>query len=129
MIEYGFYKELDKTFKEAAEVILPALKEHNFTIVNQIDLKEKFRDKLDQEFPQYTILGLCHPQTAYNFLQVESDIGLFFPCNMAVYEKNDKVAVSLIKPTFIMAKLDNPRLLTLAEELEVKLKSLFDSIN
>ena len=128
MIEYGFYKELDKTFSESAEIILPKLKEHGFTIVSQIDLKEKFKQKLDIDFKEYTILGLCDPQSAYNAVKKEENIGLMLPCNMIVYEKEGKTAVAIIKPQAAMGALGNHDLDDVACEVEHKLKKLFDSI-
>ena len=128
MIKYGFYKELDKTFAEAAEIILPKLEEHGFTIVSQIDLKEKFKQKLDIDFKEYTILGLCDPQSAYNAVTKEENIGLMLPCNMIVYEKEGKTAVAIMKPKSAMEALGNEELDDVACEVEHKLKKLFDSI-
>lgn len=128
MIDYGFYKELDKTFKETAEIVLEKLKEHKFSIVTQIDLKQKFKEKLSIDYKQYTILGLCDPESAYKVLQVEENIGLMLPCNMIVYEKDDKTIIAVMKPSAIMANLHNPDLDGIAYDVEMRLKDLFDSI-
>jgi uncharacterized protein (DUF302 family) len=128
MIEYGFYKELDKSFNETAEVILKELPKHGFTIVTQIDMKDKFKEKLNKNFHQYTVLGLCHAPTAYEAIGLEKNIGLFLPCNMIVYENNEVTAVSVVKPSIVMNHMNNPGLVQLAEKLEIKLKQLFDSI-
>ena len=128
MIDYGFYKELDKTFKETAEIVLEKLKEHKFSIVTQIDLKQKFKEKLGIDYKQYTILGLCDPESAYKVLQVEENIGLMLPCNMIVYEKDDKTIIVVMKPSAIMSNLHNPDLDGIAYDVEMLLKDLFDSI-
>lgn len=128
MIDYGFYKELDKTFKETAEIVLEKLKEHKFSIVTQIDLKQKFKEKLGIDYKQYTILGLCDPESAYKVLQVEENIGLMLPCNMIVYEKDDKTIIVMMKPSAIMSNLHNPDLDGIAYDVEMRLKDLFDSI-
>ena len=128
MIDYGFYKELDKTFKETAEIVLEKLKEHKFSIVTQIDLKQKFKEKLSIDYKQYTILGLCDPESAYKVLQVEENIGLMLPCNMIVYEKDDKTIIVMMKPSAIMSNLHNPDLDGIAYDVEMRLKDLFDSI-
>ena len=128
MIDYGFYKELDKTFKETAEIVLEKLKEHKFSIVTQIDLKQKFKEKLGIDYKQYTILGLCDPESAYKVLQVEENIGLMLPCNMIVYEKDDKTIIAVMKPSAIMSNLHNPDLDGIAYDVEMRLKDLFDSI-
>ncbi|MCF7792861.1 MAG: DUF302 domain-containing protein [Candidatus Cloacimonetes bacterium] len=128
MIDYGFYKELDKTFEETAEVVLAKLKEHKFSIVSQIDLKQKFKEKLNIDYKQYTILGLCDPQSAYKVVTTEENIGLMLPCNMIVYEKEDKTVIAIMRPFAMMANLENPELDGVACDVENRLKELFDSI-
>lgn len=128
MINYGFYKELDCSFPEAAEHILPLITKHNFSIVTQIDLKEKFGDKLGLEYPQYTILGLCNPKLAHAAVSSEANIGLFFPCNMIVYETADKVAVAVMKPSEMVSRVDNKELAETLAQVEIDLKTLFDEI-
>jgi len=128
MIKYGFYKELDYSFEKTAEIILSLLEKHKFSIVTQIDLKEKFADKLDIEYGQYTILGLCKPNLAYQAVTSETNIGLFFPCNMIVYEKGDRTVVSVMKPTVMMNMVENPTMALIADVVETDLKALFDEI-
>ena len=128
MINYGFYKELDKTFEETAEIVLAKLKDHKFSLVSQIDLKQKFKDKLGIDYKQYTILGLCDPESAYKVVQSEKNIGLVLPCNMIVYEKDDKTVVAVMKPSVMMAGFDNLELEGVASDMETRLKEFFDSI-
>lgn len=128
MINYGFYKELQCSFDKAAEIILKKLKEHNFTIVTQIDLKDKFATKLNIDYPQYTILGLCNPSFALQAVEIEKNAGLFFPCNMVVFEQDDSVGVSIIKPSVAMEMVDNPHFKDILHVVEKELKELFDDI-
>jgi len=128
MINYGFYKELDYSFEKTAEIILPLIQKHKFSIVTQIDLKEKFADKLNIQYGEYTILGLCNPNLAHQALDVEDSLGLFFPCNMIVYEKGDKTVVAVMKPSEMMNMVDSPGLTEIAGKVETELKALFDEI-
>lgn len=129
MNNYGFYTELNCSFESAAEIILPLIQKHNFSIVTQIDLKEKFADKLDIKFGQYTILGLCNPTLAHAAVTVEANIGLFFPCNMVIYEKEDKTAVAVMKPSEMMKMVDNRDFMDIALKVEKDLKTLFLEIS
>ena len=128
MINYGFYKELDLSFAEVLKQILERVKESGFGIVSQLDLKEKFKEKLGIEFKNYTILGLCDPPSALKSIQAEQSVGLLLPCNMIVFEKDDKTAVSIIKPTIAMSIIENEELGLISREVETRLKQLFDSI-
>lgn len=128
MIEYGYYKELDKSFNQTAEIILNLLQTHKFTIATQIDLKQKFKDKLNVDYPQYTVLGLCDVQIGYKAIQAEQNMGLMIPCNMAVYEKGNKTVIAVIKPTKIMENIQNPALDEILQGMDKRLKALFESI-
>lgn len=128
MINYGFYKELNVSFEEIMKQLPEKVKEQGFGIVSKIDMREKFKEKLGIEFREYTILGLCDPSSALKSIQAEQSVGLLLPCNMIVFEKDDKTAVSIIKPTIAMSITDNEKLGSISYEVETRLKQLFDSI-
>ncbi|NQT65073.1 MAG: DUF302 domain-containing protein [FCB group bacterium] len=128
MINYGFYKELNVSFEEIMKRIPEKVKEQGFGIISMIDMREKFKEKLGIEFANYMILGLCDPSSALKSIQAEQNIGLMLPCNMIVYEKGDKTAVSIIKPTIAMSMIKNEKLSSISHDVESRLKKLFDSI-
>lgn len=128
MINYGFTKELNISFEKAIEVVTEALKKEGFGILTRIDVKEKFKEKLGIDFKRYVILGACNPSNAHKAILAEENIGLMLPCNVIVYEKGDKTAVSIIKSTIAMAMVDNEELKQIALNVETRLKSVFDSI-
>ena len=128
MIDYGFTKEVDMPFEEAIEVVAEELKKEGFGILTKIDVKDKFKEKLDIDFKDYVILGACHPASGHKAILAEENIGLMLPCNVVVYEKGKKAAISIIKPTAAMGMVVNKELRQIAEEVEAKLKKVFDSI-
>jgi len=65
---------------------------------------------------------------AHQAISVEWDIGLLLPCNVIVYEKDQKVGVGIIKPTQAMTYVKNDKLKEIATEVEIKLKRVFDRI-
>ena len=127
MIDYGFIKELSISFDAAIEAIIEALKREGFGVLTKIDLRGKFKEKLGIDFKRYTILGTCNPLSAHRAILAEENIGLFLPCNVIVYEKDGKTAISIIKPTVAMGVIDNKELAKIAQEVENKLKKVFDS--
>ena len=128
MIDYGFTKEVDMPFEVAIEVVTEELKKEGFGILTKIDVKEKFKEKLGIEFKKYVILGACHPPSAHKAILAEENIGLMLPCNVIVFEKEKKTAISFIRPTATMGMIVNEELRHIAEEVEMKLKDVFDSI-
>ena len=128
MINYGFTKELNIPFEAAIGAVTEALKKESFGILTKIDVKEKFKEKLSVDFKKYVILGACNPANAHKAILAEEDIGLMLPCNIIVYEKNKRAVVSIIRPTVAMSMIENNELAKIAQNVEIKLKRVFDSI-
>ncbi|MFO8077823.1 MAG: DUF302 domain-containing protein [Thermoplasmatota archaeon] len=128
MIEYGFTKKSNLSFETAVDRVIEALKKEGFGILTTIDIKEKFKEKLGIDFQNYVILGACHPSSAHKAILAEENIGLMLPCNVVVFEKNDHVVLSVIKPSVAMDMIENDELKQIAISVESKLESVFESI-
>ena len=97
-------------------------------MLTEIDIKNTLKNKLNVDMENYTILGACHPPSAYQSIQSEIEIGLMLPCNVIVYQKNDAVFVSAIMPTVAMGMIENNKLETVALDIEKRLKLVIDSL-
>ena len=111
------------------ENVTDELKKENFGILTQINVTEKFEEKLGIDFKKYIILGACNPPSAHKAILAEENIGLMLPCNVVIYEEQNKTVVSIIKPTVAMKMIANVELAQIAATIEKKLKSVFDAIN
>lgn len=126
---YNHTKEVSYSFKEALEKTKTALSNEGFGVISEIDLKEKFKEKLNIEFREYRILGACNPKIAHQAIQLEDKIGVLLPCNILVQEHpNGKVEVSAINPMETMAAVDNPDLEVIAADISQRLKSVIESL-
>jgi uncharacterized protein (DUF302 family) len=125
---YGYRKKVKVTFTEAVEQTKQALKNDGFGVLTEIDIKNTLKNKLNVEMENYTILGACHPPSAYQSIQSEIEIGLMLPCNVIVYQKTDAVFVSAIMPTVAMGMIDNNELGEVASDIEKRLKLVIDSL-
>lgn len=114
----GNYKLiLEKTKKELAV--------EGFGILTEINVRKTLKKKLGVDYQNYTILGACQPQSAYQMLQKTQDVGLLLPCNVIVYENADStVVVSAIKPTLAVKMIVKKSAKSLAENIERKLKKV-----
>jgi uncharacterized protein (DUF302 family) len=86
------------------------------------------KEKLGIDMSKYIILGACNPPNAYQAILIEENIGLLLPCNVIVYEKGSRTALSVIRPTAAMQMVDNAKLKKVSEEVGGKLKKSFDAI-
>lgn len=127
-MKYGYVKQTDLDFDDAMVRIEEELHKEGFKVLTRIDVQAKFKEKLNIDFPKYWILGACNPKLAYEAISVEWNIGLLLPCNIIVYEKDNQVGIGIMKPSEAMAIVKNDALRDLAEEVEVRLKRVFDNV-
>jgi uncharacterized protein (DUF302 family) len=127
-MKYGFTKTTDYSFEEAIEKVTEELKKEGFGVLTTIDVKDTLKKKIDVDFKKYTILGACNPKLAHSALQVEEELGLLLPCNVIVYEKNDKTVVSIFDPRVMTLVIDNPEMTPAAEEVKNKLERVLEAV-
>lgn len=128
-MNYNISRKLQIGFQEAINKVTDELKKEGFGIITEIDLKEKFKEKIGVDFRRYTILGACNPKLAYEAVQLEDKIGVMLPCNILVQEhENGGVEVSAINPMNAMGVVNNERLSSLANDIGQKLQKAIANI-
>jgi len=128
-MSYYFSTLLDTSFDQAIEAVTARLAEHGFGILTTIDVSATLKKKLDADLKPYTILGACHPQSAYKAIQAEDKIGTMLPCNVLVRATDDgKVEVAAVDPVASMSAIGNKDLGAIASEVQATLKSVIESL-
>ena len=127
-IGYGFKTHVEMEFGDALERVREALRAEGFGVITEIDMREKFKEKLGKEFPNYVILGACNPGFAYDALGEDSDIGLLLPCNVAVYQDQSKTAVSILDAEKALSLTGNDQMKAMAQTVNDKLRRILDSL-
>lgn len=126
---YNLTKLVGYSFQEALEKTKTALSNEGFGVISEIDLKEKFKEKLDLDFREYKILGACNPKLAYQAIEEEDKIGVLLPCNVLVQEhENGQVEVTAVNPMETMASVNNPKLESIANEVSEKLQKVIELV-
>ncbi len=114
---YTLTKRVDEDFDEVVEATIGALEGQGFGVLCDIDVRATLKEKLDEEFRRYRILGACNPQLAHEGLTEEIELGALLPCNLVVYESDDGVVVSAVDPAELVGVADNPALDSIADEV------------
>ncbi len=128
--QYAFTAVLNTSYEDAISKITGALKEEGFGVLTEIDVKATLKKKLDVDFRKYVILGACNPPYAHRTLQADLDVGLLLPCNVIVYETDDKKAyVSAINPVSALEVIKKEELRKIAQEVSEKLKRVVDKVS
>ena len=129
MAAFGIRKTLDLGFDEALAKIPEALKAEGFGVLTEIDVQATLKKKLDVDFRRYRILGACNPPFAHRALQHSLDVGMLLPCNVIVYETDDrKTVVSAVDPMQTLAAQADPAMRPIAEQVQQKLQRVIDSL-
>ena len=116
-------------FNDVRQLVEERLKESGFGIVSEIDIHDKFKEKLGIEFRKYKILGACSPKYAFEAISNEEHIGLMLPCNVVLQEKAaNRIEVSVIDPIASMQAVENESLGKTAEEIRKKLMEFIDGL-
>ena len=127
--KYAFSTILDVAYEDAVSRVTDALKGEGFGVLTEIDVKANLKKKLDKDFRKYVILGACNPPYAYRSLEADLDVGLLLPCNVIVYETDDKKAyIAAINPVSALEVIQSQKLKAIAEEVSVKLKRVVESV-
>ena len=128
-MEYYFSKNLQGSFEEAIQITVEALKKEGFGVITEINMHEKFKEKLNIDFKRYTILGACNPAFAYKAVTLEDKIGTMLPCNVLVIEQGiSNIEVAAVNPMASMMAISNPALQGIANEVTEKLKILITNL-
>jgi uncharacterized protein (DUF302 family) len=127
--EYALSTVLNTSYEEAIFRVTDALKEEGFGVLTEIDVKSTLKKKLDVDFRKYMILGVCNPPYAFRTLQTDLDVGLLLPCNVIVYETDDKKAyISALNPISALEVIKSQELRKIAVEVSEKLKRVVEKV-
>ncbi len=127
MVQYS--KETSKSFDDAVVAIKESLSNYGFGVLWELNFKDKLREKGLEFDKNFKILEACNPGKAKKVLDAEIEAGYFLPCKMAVYDKNGKTYIGMIKPTTLIDLMDSDQLVTIAEEVEdVLIKAIDEAV-
>jgi len=125
----GFTKVLDLDYEAAIPKVTEELKKEGFGVLTEIDVKDTLKKKLGVEFRKYRILGACNPPLAHKALTVETEIGLFLPCNVIVYENDEgQTVVTALDPLVALSRIESDSLKPIANEAARKLQKVINAL-
>ena len=124
---FAFQLVLDTPFEDAVEQVTAALKDEGFGVLTKIDVKATLKEKIDQDFEPYVILGACNPPLAHLAMVSEPLVGLLLPCNVTVRQTKSGAEVSIINPSTMLSVdllKDNPGVSQVADEARQRLEKV-----
>lgn len=126
---YAFGKKVATDFGTTERALREELAREGFGILSEIDVAAKFREKLGREFRRYVILGACNPGLAWEAFSRELDIGTLLPCNVVLYESNDRgTTVMIMDPVAALSLIRNPEINVLAGQVREKMERVLSRL-
>ena len=128
-MNYGYKRQINKTFEQTEQKLRQSLIEEGFGVITEIDVKNIFKQKLNRDYKRYKILGVCEPNTAYKALSIDDQIGLLLPCNIVIWENDDKsTSVAAIDAKVQLAIAEISELTSHVDQINQKLRSAINKI-
>ncbi|MCF8357436.1 MAG: DUF302 domain-containing protein [Prolixibacteraceae bacterium] len=119
----------DIPFDKAEEIVREKLKDQGFGVITEIDIASTLKQKINEDFRPYKILGACNPRFAFKALSEEDKMGVMLPCNVCIQKKgNNEVEVITINPLETMKGNNSDEMNSLANEVHKRLKAMLDAI-
>ena len=128
MADYVIEKTVSTGYEDTIARVKEALASEGFGVLSEIDVHEKFKEKLGVDFKRYKILGACHPPSAYEALTQEEAMGVLMPCNVVVHEAEGGTSVKAVRPTRSLSVSGRMDLAHLGETVEGKLARVMESL-
>jgi len=128
-MSYTYIKKSPFSFDETLDELRIAFWEEWFWVVSNVNIAEKIKTKVDENFWEYTTLWFCKPELAYKYLSEDINLGIFMPCSVSVYEKNWEIFISAGLPENVIDKvIENKNLKKLSSEISEIMKKVIESI-
>jgi len=128
-MEYGYKRVINDSFESVEAKAREMLAEQGFGVLTEVNVKNTLKEKLDIDFGKYQILGACNPSLAFEALSSELGVGLFMPCNVVVWENENKsTTVASIDAKTMSDLIQNDEIDALAERVNSLLKIALDAI-
>jgi len=129
MASIGIERQTQLSYDDALARLPELLKSEGFGIITEIDMRETLKKKIGVDFRRYKILGACNPHFAHEALSQDPSVGVFLPCNVAVYEGADGHAiVRAVDPSQMMATHESPAIAALAEKVRARLDAVLQKL-
>lgn len=122
-----YKREAQGQVQDVVKRLEQAIKEHQFGILGQIDLRAKMVDKGVPFEHECVIVEVCNPKQAKKVLDQNMDVSTSLPCRMSIYEHDGKAVIATVKPTVLLEMYEGAEsLAAVAKEVEDTIVAIID---
>ncbi|MUG86249.1 DUF302 domain-containing protein [Paenibacillus timonensis] len=118
---FHYTVETIKTPEQAIAELTNQLKEEQFGILWQFNMKDKLHEKGVELDINYHILEVCNPVEAKRVLTENTLVGYFLPCKLVVYQENETTKIGMPRPSALIGLIENSEMMKIASDIENRL--------
>lgn len=124
-MKYILSKFVRTSFKETLIRLKRELRNEDFIVLKELDLRNILSKKLEVEIGNYRIIHIYNPLITYNALLADKDIGLMLPFSIVIRElKNNQIRICVVNYSIAMRLLSDHDLIIAASAVSNKLKKI-----
>jgi uncharacterized protein (DUF302 family) len=129
-MNYYISRKIDATFDQAVDRVKESLEIEGFSVLSELDLQEKMKEKLNVKFKKYKILIVLNTEYAYRAIQHEDKAGTMLPCNIIIQQlRKNEIEVAAVDPIVSMRAIKDPDIVAIAAEIKEKLERIISSLH
>jgi uncharacterized protein (DUF302 family) len=122
-----YTKEANGSFAETLDRLAQAVTDHQFGVIETIDLRAKLNAKGVEFDRPCTVFEVCNPHRAKQVLDEDIALSTALPCRISVYEQDGQVFVAMVRPSAILGLFDlSNEVGQVASEVEEDLIAIID---
>ena len=111
----------NKNMEEVIKNLEDNLKEEQFGVLWNFDLKEKLQSKGLDFQKEFKILEVCNPHEAHRVINENIMAGYFLPCKIVVYNEKETTSIGMPRPTSLITMMKDEKIQSLAKDIEERL--------
>ncbi|OJZ20303.1 MAG: hypothetical protein BGP21_07615 [Thiobacillus sp. 65-29] len=101
---------VDDSIASVLDTLVSALEARNYAIINQLDVQEGLAARGIKAHP-LKLIEFCNLTKAYTITRHVPDFEMFAPCRLALFERDGKTTVMVLRPAYVLSILArNPAL-------------------
>ncbi len=120
--------DTNKSVDAAVADLKTAVAEHQFGVLNVLDLQQTLKNKGHELSQACYILDICNPSQAVKVLNDDMGMNVALPCRVSVYQQAGVTKIAMVKPTAMLQALsDSQPLAVVAQEVEASLVAIINA--
>ena len=117
-----YEKNSDFNFDNTRNIIIESLSEYGFSVLFEMNFKDKFKEKGIPFNKDIKILEICNPILAKGFLEADLNASYLLPCKLVITDTGTGVKVGMKLPTELVKDLNSEVIKEYARRVEENLK-------